>query len=314
MAAAKSEQPGLTLNNTSLAVKLGLPLGNFFNDIGSTVQAWINKGFINLKNLAKNMIEGAKELAKAILRGDWNLFKSWLREDPIAVAAGMGAVILIGGVVVGGVVAGIGALAGAVGLGGVTLAGIGGTVIGAAVSFGTQVYDFDFNKSDAAILAEINAAFGGLANIAGEALGRSLAGFIANRKETPKLRIDINATATMFLALDDNGDNEIAEEILEELSSLGWAFYRFAQKALFAQGYMNFRQWVKRDLKSGIPWVDAMIRSWGEEGGKPWVIRQQVDQVVEQIQEDNAALGNFLEGALEGFGDGFKEFLELEYR
>lgn len=314
MAIKTQEQPGITLNNTSLAVKLGLPLGNFFNDIGSNISAWLAKGLINLKNLAKNMIDGAKELAKAILRGDWNLFKSWLKEDPIAVTAGIGAVVLIGGVVIGGIAAGISALAAAVGVGGVTLAGVGGSVIGAAVSFGTQVWDFDFNKTDAAILAEINAAFGGLANVAGEALGRSLAGFIVNRKETPKLRINIKATATMFLALDDNGDNDIAEEILEELSSLGWAFYRFAQKALFAQGYMNFRQWAKKSLKSGIPWVDKMIASWGEEGGKPWVISQQVNQVVEQIQEDNAALGNFLEGAIEGFGDGFKEFLVLEYR
>lgn len=314
MAIKKPEEAGITLNNTSLAVKLGLPLGNFFTDIGSSMKAWLEKGLINLKNLAKNMIDGAKELAAAILRGDWNLFKSWLKEDPIAVAAGMGAVVLIGGVVVGGVVAGIGALAGAIGVGGATLAAVGGSVLGAAVSFGTQVWNFDFNKSDAAILAEINAAFGGLANVAGEALGRSLAGFIVNRKETPKLKINIKATATMFLALDDNGDNEIAEEILEELSSLGWAFYRFAGKALFAQGYMNFRRWAKQNVKSGIPWVDKMIASWGEEGGKPWVISQQVNEVVEAIEKENAALGNFLEGALEGFGEGFKEFLVFEYR
>ncbi|MEG4497578.1 hypothetical protein QUB05_05595 [Microcoleus sp. F10-C6] len=314
MATQKQEQPGITLNNTSLAVKLGLPLGDFFSDIGSSMKAWLEKGLINLKNLAKNMIEGAKELAKAILRGDWNLFKSWLKENPVAVAAGMGAVILIGGVVVGGVVAGIGAIAGAIGVGGATLAAVGSTVLGAAVSFGTQVWNFDFNKTDAAILAEINAAFGGLANVAGEALGRSLAGFIVNRKETPKLKINIKATATMFLELDDNGDNDIAEEILENLSSLGWAFYRFAQKALFAQGYMNFRRWAKQNVKSGIPWIDRMIASWGEEGGKPWVISQQVNEVVEAIEKENDALGKFLEGTIEGFGDGFKEFLVFEYR
>jgi hypothetical protein len=108
---ANKEVAGVTLNNTSLAVKLGLPLGNFFKEIGSTVSAWLAKGLINLKNLARNMIDGAKELGKAILRGDWNLFKSWLKEDPIAVSAGVGAVILIGGVVVGGVVSGIAALA-----------------------------------------------------------------------------------------------------------------------------------------------------------------------------------------------------------
>jgi hypothetical protein len=311
---ANKEVAGVTLNNTSLAVKLGLPLGNFFNEIGSTVAAWLEKGLINLKNLARNMIDGAKELGKAILRGDWNLFKSWLKEDPIAASSGVGAVLLIGGVVVGGVVSGIAALASAIGVGGATLAAVGSSVLGAAVSFGNQVWNFDFNKTDAAILAEINSAFGGLANVAGEATGRALAGFIVNRKETPKLRINIKATATMFLALDDDGDNQIAEEILESLSSLGWAFYRFAGKALFSMGYMNFRQWAKKNIKSGIPWVDKMIASWGEEGGKPWVISQQVNQLTEKIEEDNPALGKFLQGVIEGFGDGFKEFLVLEYR
>lgn len=311
---ANKEMAGVTLNNTSLAVKLGLPLGEFFSEIGSEAAAWLAKGLINLKNLARNMIDGAKELGKAILRGDWNLFKNWLKEDPLAASAGVGAVILIGGVVVGGVVSGIAALASAIGVGGATLAAVGSSVLGVAVSFGTQIWDFDFNKTDAAILAEINSAFGGLANVAGEATGRALAGFIVNRKETPKLRINIKATATMFLALDDDGDNQIAEEILESLSSLGWAFYRFAGKALFSMGYINFRQWAKKNIKSGIPWVDKMIASWGEEGGKSWVIRQQVSQVVEKIQEDNLALGNFLEGVIEGFGDGFKEFLVLEYR
>jgi hypothetical protein len=310
----KKEVAGVTLNNTSLAVKLGLPLGNFFNEIGSTVSAWLQKGLINLKNLARNMIDGAKELGKAVLRGDWNLFKSWLKEDPIAVTAGVGAVILIGGVVVGGLVGGIAAIASAIGVGGATLAAVGSSVLGAAVSLGNQVWNFDFNKTDAAILAEINSAFGGLANVAGEATGRALAGFIVNRKETPKLRINIKATATMFLALDDDGDNQIAEEILESLSSLGWAFYRFAGKALFSMGYINFRQWAKKNIKSGIPWVDKMIASWGEEGGKPWVISQQVNQLTEKIEEDNPALGKFLQGAIEGFGDGFKEFLVLEYR
>jgi hypothetical protein len=309
-----AEMAGVTLNNTSLAVKLGLPLGNFFNEIGSKAAAWLAKGLINLKNLARNMIDGAKELGKAILRGDWNLFKSWLKEDPIAVSAGVGAVILIGGVVVGGVVSGIAALASAIGVGGATLAAVGSSVLGAAVSFGNQIWNFDFNKTDAAILAEINSAFGGLANVAGEAAGRALAGFIVNRKETPKLRINIKATATMFLALDDDGDNQIAEEILESLSSLGWAFYRFAGKALFSMGYINFRQWAKRNIESGIPWVDKMIASWGEQGGKPWVISQQVNQLTEKIEEDNPALGKFLEGVIEGFGDGFKEFLVLEYR
>lgn len=311
------EEPGLSIGNTSLAVRLGIPLGNFFNSIGSQVSSWLSKGFINLKNLAKNMINGAKELGAAILRGDWNIFKNWLKEDPIAVAAGAGAVIAIGAVVVGAVGAigtGIAGVVGGMGIGGVTLAGIGGSVMGAAVSAGQTVWNFDFNKSDKQIYDEINSAFGGLGNVAGEAMGRSLAGFVINKKETPKLKINIKATATLFLELEDNGDNEIASEILESLSGLGWAFFRFAKQALFSIGYINFRQWAKKNIKSGIPWVDKMIASWGEEGGKPWIISQKVEEGTEAIGEENKALGQFLEGVVEGFGDGMTDFLELEYR
>lgn len=314
---SNKEEPGLSIRNTSLAIKLGLPLGKFFSSIGSKINGWLAKGFVNLKNLAKNMIDGAKELGSAILRGDWNIFKNWLKEDPIALAAGAGVVILAGATVVGVVGAigsGIAGIVGSIGIGGITLAGIGGSVMMAAVSAGQTIWTFDFNKSDQKIYDEINSAFGGLANVAGESMGRSLAGFVVNRKETPKLKINIKATATLFLELEDNGDNEIASEILESLSGLGWAFFRFAKKALFSIGYINFRQWAKKNIKSGIPWVDKMIASWGEEGGKSWIISQKINEGIEAIGEENKALGQFLEGVVEGFGDGLTDFIQLEYR
>lgn len=314
---AAAQTAGLTVNDTSLGIKLGLPPGNFFKDIGSSITNWIAKGWVNAKSLLKNMADGAKELFGAIARGDWKLFENWLKEDPVAVVAGAGAVLLTAGVVVGLVAAGVGAIGAAlagVTVGGVALTGVGAAVLKGAVGGVQTVYNFDFNKSDAAIVAQINSAFVGLANVAGEATGKALAGFIVGRKEPPKLKIDIKAAATMFLALEGNGDNEIAEEILQELSRLGWAFYRFAKNALFSMGYINFRQWAKKNIKSGIPWVDKMIASWGEEGGKPWVISQQVNSFIETIEDGNRALGNFLEGIVEGFGDGFQDFLELEYR
>ncbi|MGB8691507.1 MAG: hypothetical protein WCD53_29875 [Microcoleus sp.] len=115
MAKQDEEIPGLKLSDTSFAVKLGKPLGKFFKDARSVVSDWLTKGFINLKNLAKNVIDGSKELGSALLRGDWNLFKKWLKEDPIAVIAGAGAVILAGAAVIG-VVGAVGAgIAGLIG-------------------------------------------------------------------------------------------------------------------------------------------------------------------------------------------------------
>ena len=108
-------------------------------------------------------------------------------------------------------------------------------------------------------------------------------------------------------------ENEVAEEILEELSTVGWAVFRLARQALFTAGYINFRKWAKANIKSGIPWVDKAIASWGEEGGKPRILSDKVNEFVAAIEDRNAALGNFLEGVVEGFGEGMSEFIVLEY-
>lgn len=307
--------PGVTVENSSLVTSIGGALGSWFNSIGSSIGSILSQGLLNAKNLLKNMAAGAKELFGAIARGDWKIFQDWLKEDPIAVTAGAAAVILIGGVVVGAVGTGVAAIAGAVGgtgiVGGVTLAGVMPQLVNAAVSGVQTIYNFDFNKSDDALLKELQQGFVNFAGIAGESLGRSLAGFIVGRDKTPKLTVNMRATSTMFMVLED--ENEVAEEILEELSTIGWAVFKLARQALFTAGYINFRKWAKANIRSGIPWVDKAIASWGSEGGKPWVLSEKVNEFVEAVQEENAALGNFLEGLIEGFGEGMDEFIRLEY-
>ena len=307
--------PGVTVENSSLIVSLGGTLGSWFSSIGSSIGSILAKGLLNAKSLLKNMADGAKELFGAIARGDWKIFENWLKEDPVAVTAGAGAVLLIAGVIVGGVAAGIGAIAAAIGgtglIGGVTLAGVMPQLVNAAVGASQTIYNFDFNKSDDALLKELQQSFVNFAGVAGESLGRSLAGFIVGKDKTPKLRINMQATSTMFMVLED--ENEVAEEILEELSTVGWAVFRLARQALFTAGYINFRKWAKANIESGIPWVDKVIASWGEGSGKPWILSDKVNEFVTAIEEENAALGNFLEGVIEGFGEGFGEFISLEY-
>ncbi|MEG4302198.1 hypothetical protein [Microcoleus sp. D3_18a_C4] len=298
---------GVTAENSSLAISLGLKLGNWFQGIGSSIGGILSRGLLNVKNLLGNMVNGAKELFGAIGRGDWNIFKNWLKEDPIAVAAGAVAVVLIGGVVVGAVAGGVAALAAAVGsagaIGGVTLAGIMPGLVQGAVSAGEVVYNFDFNKSDDQLLKELNQGFINFAGVAGESLGRSLANFIIGADKLPKLRVDRNAMRTLFLVLEDESDT--GEEILEELSTIGWAIFKLARQALFSIGFMNFRKWAKQNVKTGIPWVDKAIASWGT--GKPLVISDKVEEFYETVEENNAALGNLLQNFGEGFGEGSKE-------
>lgn len=306
---------GVTIENSSLIVSIGGTLGQWFKQIDSSLGNILSRGLLNAKNLLKNMAAGAKEMFGAIARGNWKIFEDWLKEDPIAVTAGAAAVILIGGAVVGAVGAGVAAIASAVGgagiLGGITLAGVMPQLVNAAVTGVQTIYNFDFNKSDEALLKELQQGFVNFAGIAGESLGRSLAGFIIGKDKTPKLTVNMRATSTMFMVLED--ENEVAEEILEELSTIGWAVFRLARQALFAVGYINFRKWAKANIKSGISWVDKAIASWGEEGGKSWILSDKVNEFVAAVEEQNAALGNFLEGAVEGFGEGMDEFIRLEY-
>lgn len=298
---------GVTAENSSLAISLCLKLGNWFQGIGSQIGNILSRGLLNVKNLLGNMVNGAKELFGAIARGDWNIFKNWLKEDPIAVTAGAVAVVLIGGLVVGAVAGGVAAIATAVAgagtIGGITLAGIMPSLVQGAVSASETIYNFDFNKSDDQLLKELNQGFINFAGVAGESLGRSLANFIIGADKLPKLRLDRNAMRTMFLVLED--ESETGEEILQELSTIGWAIFKLARQALFTAGFINFRKWAKANIRSGIPWVDKAIESWGT--GKPLIISEKVNEFVQTFEKDNAALGNFLENILEGFGSGTKE-------
>ena len=298
---------GVTAENSSLAITLGLPLGSWFSGIGSRIGSILSKGLLNVKSLLSNMANGAKELFGAIGRGDWNIFKNWLKEDPIAVTAGAVAVVLIGGLVVGAVASGVGAIAGAIAgagaLGGITLAGIMPSLVGAAVSGVETIYNFDLNKSDDQLLKELNQGFTNFAGVAGESLGRSLANLIIGADKLPKLRVDRNAMRTMFMVLEDESDT--GEEILQELSTIGWAVFKLARQALFTAGFMNFRKWAKANVRSGIPWVDRAIESWGT--GKPMVLSEKVNEFVSTVEEGNPALCAFLENVLEGFGSGTKE-------
>jgi len=298
---------GVTVENSSLAITWGVKLGSWFQGLGSQIGNILSQGLLNVGSLLRNMVGGAKELFGAIARGDWNIFKNWLKEDPIAVASGAVAVVLIGGLVVGAVSSGISAIAAAIGsagtIGGVTLAGIMPGLVQGAVSAGETIYNFDFNKSDDQLLKELNQGFINFAGVAGESLGRTLAMLIIGGDKLPKLRVDRNAMRTLFLVLED--ESETGEEILEELATIGWAIFKLARQALFSIGFMNFRKWAKQNVKTGIAWIDKAIASWGT--GKPLVISEKVNEFYEAIEKDNAALGNFLENFGEGFGEGTKE-------
>jgi hypothetical protein len=57
---------GVTVENSSLAISLGLNLGSWFQGIGSQIGNILSRGLLNVKSLLSNMVNGAKELFGAI--------------------------------------------------------------------------------------------------------------------------------------------------------------------------------------------------------------------------------------------------------
>lgn len=53
---------GVTVENSSLAISLGLNLGSWFQGIGSQIGNILSRGLLNVKSLLSNMVNGAKEL------------------------------------------------------------------------------------------------------------------------------------------------------------------------------------------------------------------------------------------------------------
>lgn len=309
---------GVYADDSSLAFTWGIAPGKWLDEVGGKVLEWISRGLIEAKKLVKNMINGAKAIGESIIKGNFlDILKNVIKEEPGAAVAGAVAVVLIAGVAVGVVAAGVGAVAGLI-----ASAGVGGAVTtGAVMAFlapkavqlAQTIYNFDFAKSDNALMQEVESAFGSLANIAGESTGKALAGLLIGKGKQPQLQINMRATATLWLILEEQGKTEIHEEMLEALASLGWAMIRYARQVALTMGYIQVRKWARQNLRTGIGWLDKNIEQWGLAEGQSWKISQKVETFVEQVQETDKALGNFLEGFLEGFGEGITEFLVLEY-
>lgn len=305
---------GLTMGDTSLFNNFGIAPTEFFSGIASSVLDWASKGLQGLKDLAQNILAGAAEVGGALLRGDFKLFSDFFKEKPWAGGAAVVAVVLTGGLAVAGIAAGVGAVV--AGLSAIT----GGAIVTATVlpglmqkmvAAGQTLYNFDLNKSDNKIWEELKNSYENFIEIAGEETGRAMAGIIINKNQIPKLKVDLTATATLFLLLEEEGRTELHEEILESLAQVAWAIARHGRDMAIKLGYMNARKWARSNLRTGIDWVDKWIQSWGtDDKAKPLSIASTINTTIEKIKKGDKAMGTFLENFVEGFGDGISDFVE----
>jgi hypothetical protein len=306
---------GITLNDSSLGISFGMKADKFISEIGSKIISGINQGILAVKDLIARMGQGLGAIIESIKKGNFfDLLKDLFKENPGAAVAGATAVILIGGAAVAAVSTGVAAIAGAIaGAGFLTKAAILAVVVPSAIQAAQRIDNFDWQKSDAAIEAELQSQLINLYSVAGEAVGRSLAGLIVGRGQRAAVQINMKATATFFLILEEQNKTELQEEVLQALVSLAWAGARFIGQVALAKSYIQVRKWARQNVRTGIASIDKAIASWGLEENKSWSIASAREKAIEAVQEQNQALGNFLESFVEGFGEGLSEFLVMEY-
>jgi len=323
---------GVTLQDSALVFSTaGATAGKWLQQTASDVWGGIKKGIKAALDLANRMLEGGKELLAAIFRGDLGIFMDWLKNDPLGLLAG-GAALAVGGWFIG-AATGVGAaVAGAVssitavassGIGGMwaAICGIkfGGVALGAMlptlqqaiVGGTTTLMNLDWQQSDKSILDELNGVYNSFLNSVGESAGRMLAGFIlGGGKANPKLRINVSAGVALAIQAEAEG-SAIEEELIEELANLANTFIRYATNLAGKLGYLQLRKWARQNVRTGIKAIDAKIANWGLVEGESFVINTVIDEKIEKITEENASLGNLLEGFKEGLFDGFSDFVMM---
>ena len=310
---------GVGIEDCALAFStLGVTPSKWLQEAAGAVWGAIKNGVKSVLDFGGRILEGGKELLSAIGRGDWKIFVDWAKNDPFGALAG-GAAVAVAGVFIGsatgltalaaGGISSLWATLGSIKLGGVAVGLALPTLQQALVGGINTVVNTDWLASDKSILDSLNSTYLSFLNNVGESTGRLLAGFVlGGAKANPKLRLNITAAASVVIMARQQG-SEIEEEMIEELSQLANAFMRYATNLAGKLGYLQIRKYARQNIRTGVKAIDAKIVNWGLQEGQSFSIAQKIEDKVEKLQETDPAMGNFVEGLLEGFGDGFQDFL-----
>lgn len=318
---AEKRTYGVGIEDTALAFSTeGVTPSKWIQNAAGAVWDAVKRGVKSVVDFASNIFNGGRELLAAIGRGDWKLFGDWFRDDPKGAAAGVGAVAVAGWfgatatgltAIVTGSVSSMWAALTSIKLGGVAVGAMLPTLQQAILGTGGVIVNTDWGQSDASILAELNSVYLSFMSTLGESTGRILVNLaLGGGKRNPKMEINISAAAAIAVTAKQNG-SDIEEELTQELSQLANAFLRYARNLAGKLGYLQIRQWARKNLRTGIKAIDSQIQTWGLIEGQSFSINAKIDEKIEKIQEDNAPLGNFLEGLKEGAADGFSDFILL---
>jgi hypothetical protein len=315
---------GVTIENSALALSTrGVTPGSWLQNTLGTVWGVIRFGAKKVRELGQKMLQGGKELIAAIARGDIGLFFDWLKNDPWGFLAG-GAALALGGWLLGaggaissaisvaaGGIKSLWAAVGSVRFGGIALGAMLPT-LQQAILGGTQtVLNVDWLQSDNSIRQALQSQYNTFLNAVGEGTGRMLAGIVfGGAKSNPKLTINLTAAAALSIQAEQEGTN-IQEELIDALTDLANTFIGYAKMFLAKLGLLQFRQFARANIRTGIKTIDDKIANWGLIEGQSFVINQKIDEKIDSITETNAPLGNLLSGFKDGLLGGFYDFIVI---
>lgn len=281
-----------------------------------TLYTYATKGIANVRDWASKIFQGGQILFDKVSKGDFGFFKDWFQEDKVGAVAGgllIGGVAVLGGVVLGSVIGGISGMVAAAGGAGALLTAVSLPTLVATMWKGVSyLYDINLNETDISIETQINGAITEFYGQAGDSLGTALAGFVvgSTTRGVPKIKIYGKEIAVLYACLKEEGDtDEIGEEILQALTNMVHAGLKAAQVIGFKLTFLNVRKWIRKNVKTGIPQIDNIIKNWGVNGGQPWVLSDKIEEQIEKIEDKN--IENFMENFVDSFFDGLGDFAEV---
>lgn len=168
------------------------------------------------------------------------------------------------------------------------------------------IYRFDWNMSDTQIDQQIQNSWNALGSMLGGTLGNAF-GYLACGVLPAATILAFNEPLGAHLL--QNVSQELAEEVLSNLSNLIRYTFQSGVTSLLLWSYKNVRKFIK----SNVNFIQSIfgegyanvIRAWAAPGSKPWSFAKAVEEQVESIP--NTFLRNFVEEFLEEAWEGCVE-------
>jgi hypothetical protein len=168
------------------------------------------------------------------------------------------------------------------------------------------IWNFDWNMTDETIDGQIKASFASVAGMLGGTLGNTF-GYLACGVLPGAVIFAFNEPLGSHLL--KNVSEELAEELIGNLSNLIRYTFTSGVQALLLWSFKNVRKWIKSNQKlvKKIFGDKAalLVRAWGEKGNQPWSFALATETLIESIP--NQAVRNFVEEFLEEAWEGCVE-------